>query len=406
MVDKSIAKSSAQILSATANLETVKIFNLPHEKPGTFDDHGTLGYNTYVPTKFLSIIRGEYMSDIKYRHGSTPTIDLLLDNITTDHPADSRTTKKLEMFIAHKLRTLDYSPIVFQLMGNRGTGKGLFMSLLNIITASTARTKLNASNSQFNADTASKMFLNEDEGFVTHNLVNSLKELSGNKEVRVEGKGKDAIMVRNIGTYIFSSNQPQLLAETVDDRRFVVLSSFTAEKLQIENVDKLLIAEAEQWCLKLRDLALSPARLYTDATAWHDEIHYDMFKERTENVQDAPGQLAYLITTQLNTLTGEQLKKHLSDILGADFHYDATPKGVKIYLANKSAAPVRHSDGAKVPHDIKGTDIKKVGLASYQRADNNLKTYNKRIEYLFLELSDAQLESFASIETVEPLDGV
>jgi hypothetical protein len=105
-------------------------------------------------------------------------------------------------------------------------------------------------------------------------------------------------------------------------------------------------------------------------------------------------------------LTGEQLKKHLSDILGADFHYDTTPKGVKIYLANKSAAPVRHSDGAKVPHDIKGTDIKKVGLASYQRADNNLKTYNKRIEYLFLELSDAQLESFASIETVEPLDGV
>jgi hypothetical protein len=289
-------------------------------------------------------------------------------------------------------------------MGNRGTGKGSFMQLLNIITSSTARTKLNANNAQFNADTAGKMFLNEDEGFVTSNLVNSLKELSGNKEIRVEGKGKDAIMVRNIGTYIFSSNQAQLLAETIDDRRFVVLSSFVADKLIVPDLEAKLIDEAEQWCLKLRDLRLSNIRLYTDATAWHDEIHNSLFKERTENVQDAPGQLSYLITTQKNSLTGEQLRKHLEDILGADYHYSTTGKGIKIYLANKSARPKRLSDNTSVSHNVRSTDIKNTGLAAYLKTYRNLVLYDKAIDYLFLELSEQQLEAFEQQETVAPLE--
>lgn len=404
MFDKTIIKTQSAIQRVTENLETVKIFNLPHSQPGIFDDHGTLVYNTYVPTKYLSIIRGDYMEDQTYQNNSTPTIDNLLYNVTMDHPADSRMTHKLEQFIAHKLKTLDYSPIVFQLMGNRGTGKGSLMTLLNIITNSTARTKLNANNSQFNADTASKMFLNEDEGFVTSNLVNSLKELSGNKEIRIEGKGKDAIMVRNIGTYIFSSNQAQLLAETIDDRRFVTLSSFTAEKLVVADLENKLAEEAEQWCLKLRDMKLTSLRLYTDATMWHDDIHASLFKERTDNVQDAPGQLAYLITTQKNSLTGEQLKKHLADILGVDFHYTATGKGIKIYLANKSTRPTRLSDGASVSHNVRSTDIKNTGLAAYLKSDKNMTLYDKRIEYIFLDLSPHQLEAFEQTETVAPID--
>lgn len=404
MFDKTVIKTQSAIARVTENLETVKIFNLPHSKPGIFDDHGTLVYNTYVPTKYLSIIRGEYLQEQTYKHNSTPTIDQLLYNITIDHPSGTKMVSKLEQFIAHKLKTLDYSPIVFQLMGNRGTGKGSFMQLLNIITNSTARTKLNANNAQFNADTAGKMFLNEDEGFVTSNLVNSLKELSGNKEIRVEGKGKDAIMVRNIGTYIFSSNQAQLLAETIDDRRFVVLSSFTADKIVVADLENKLIDEAEQWCLKLRDLRLSNIRLYTDATAWHDDIHNSLFKERTENVQDAPGQLAYLITTQKNTMTGEQLKKNLEDILGTDYHYTTTGKGIKIYLANKSARPKRLSDGTSVSHNVRSVDIKNTGLAAYLKTDRNLTLYDKAIDYLFLELSSQQLEFFEQVETVAPLE--
>ena len=404
LFDKAEIKVASQIPRVTEYMESVRVLHIPYEKPGVFDDNGTLVYNTYVPTKYLSIVRGDYLQDSKYKAGSTPTIDALLNNLVADHDTGSNMQNKLEQFIAHKLKTLEYSPIVFQLMGNRGTGKGTFMALLNIITGLLVRTRLNASNSQFNSDMAGKLFLNEDEGFVTSNLVNLLKEYSGNKEVRIEGKGKDAMMLRNIGTYIFSSNQPQLLAETIDDRRFVVLSSFTSEKIQIPRLEENIVFEAEAWCLKLRDLKLSNTWLYTNATLWHDSIHNDLFKERTENVQDAPGQLAYLITTLMNNLTGEQLKKQFEDILGTDFHYNLTQKGIKIYLANKSAAPIRKSDNSRVPHSIKSTDIKNIGLGAYKKTDSNCSVYDKKIDYLYLDISATQMEAFSSIETVEPLE--
>jgi hypothetical protein len=177
-----------------------------------------------------------------------------------------------------------------------------------------------------------------------------------------------------------------------------------ADKLTIPDLETKLIDEAEQWCLKLRDLKLSNIRLYTDATAWHDEIHNSLFKERTENVQDAPGQLSYLITTQKNSLTGEQLRKHLEDILGADYHYSTTGKGIKIYLANKSARPKRLSDSTSVSHNVRSTDIKNTGLAAYLKTDRNLALYDKAIDYLFLELSEQQLEAFEQQETVAPLE--
>jgi hypothetical protein len=404
LYDKTEVRVASQIPRVTEQMESVRILNVPYENPGVYDDNGTLVYNTYVPTRYLSIIRGNYLQEQKYKVGTTPTIDALLNNLTADHAPESKMVSKLEQFLSYKLKTLEHSPIVFQLMGNRGTGKGTFITLLNIITNLTVRTKLNASNSQFNSDMAGKLFLNEDEGFVTSNLVNLLKEYSGNKETRIEAKGKEAIMLRNIGTYIFSSNQPQLLAETIDDRRFVVLSSFTAEKLQIAKLEDNIIFEAEAWCLKLRDIKLSNTWLYTNATLWHDHIHMDLFKERTENIQDAPGQLAYLITTLMNNLTGEQLKKQLEDILGVGFHYNTTQKGIKIYLANKSAAPIRKSDHSIVQHSIKSTDIKNIGLGAYKKTDSNCSVYDKKIDYLYLDLSQQQLTAFSSIETVEPLE--
>lgn len=404
MFDKMVITVASQIPKVVDHMESVRVFHLAHEKPGVFDDNGTLVYNTYVPTKYLSIIRSDYLQEQNYIYGSTPTIDALLHNIVADHPPESGMVQKLEQFISYKLKTLAYSPLVFQMMGNRGTGKGTFITLLNIITNSTTRTKLNASNAQFNSDTAGKMFLNEDEGFVTHNLVNILKELSGNATTRIEGKGKEAIMVKNIGTYIFSSNQAQLLAETIDDRRFVVLSSFTAEKFKIPDMETKLVLEAEHWCLKLRDIKLSNIELYREATKWHDDIHNSLFSERTENVQDAPGQLAYLITTLKNTLSGEQLKKQIEEILGADFHYSTTQKGLKLYLANKSAAPIRKVDSQRVPHSLRATDIKNTGLGIYKKTDSNCTIYDKKIDYLFIELSASQLEVFTSVETVEPIE--
>ena len=105
------------------------------------------------------------------------------------------------------------------------------MQLLELVTNATARMKLTASNNQFNADTAGKMFVNEDEGIVTAQVINSMKELSGNQRSRIEGKGIDAYMARNVATYIATTNKTTPLAETVDDRRFVTFSSFKGKRL-------------------------------------------------------------------------------------------------------------------------------------------------------------------------------
>ena len=395
----------SRITPVTQQMETVVVRHLPYKQSGTFDDAGTLTYNTYTPTRFLSIIRGEHMADAKYREGSTPTIDKLLSNLMKDHPEESNTVDRFEQFIAHKLKTLEYSPIVFQLMGNRGTGKGTLMNLLHTITNATAKSNFNASNDQFNKNFDGAMFINEDEGVITNKLIEAIKKASGNKTIDIEGKAKDKYTSQNIATYIYSSNSPLLLAQTVDDRRCVPLSSFTSSKMNVNNLDDAILLETEQWCLKLRDKHLENNRLYHDATYWHDDVHYSLFRERSESVQDAPGQLALILKSQLNVLTGEKLFNQLTDILGEYFHYDTTATYIKIYLANRSSRPRRASDSSELTHTITSADVKKAELGHLLKRDTNTKTYDKNIEYLKVPLTSKQLEFFQIREAVTPVNG-
>lgn len=401
-VDNQEIKIESRISKIADILETVTVSHLPYQPHGIYEEDGSLYYNTYTPTKYLSIIRGEYLQETKYKYNSTPTIDSILYNLVADHPPESRMVQKLEQFIAYKLKTLQYSPIVFQFMGNRGTGKGTLMDLLNIITASTARVKLNTSNSQFNADTAGKMFVNEDEGTVTAQLVNALKELSGNKLTRIEAKGKDAMMVRNIATYICTTNKPNPLAEVVDDRRFVSLYSFKADQLKIPNMETMIALEAEQWCLKLRDMKIENKALYVDANYWHDTLHKDAFEAKGETTQHVPTKLASLIYN-VNNMTGDELKKELEAMLGVGFHYTVARNGLRVYLY-KSRQHERLSDKANVTHEIAKADLEKVGLGSFIVEDTNNKVYNKRIFFLLFDLSLEQRKSFVDIETIEPLE--
>lgn len=401
-VDNQEVKIESRISKIADILETVTVSHHPYQPHGVYEEDGSLYYNTYAPTKYLSIIRGEYLQEAKYRYNSTPVIDQLLYNLVADHPPESRMVHKLEQFISYKLKTLQYSPIVLQFMGNRGTGKGTFIDLLNIITASTSRVKLNTSNSQFNADTAGKMFVNEDEGTVTAQLVNALKELSGNKLTRIEAKGKDAIMARNVATYICTTNKPSQLAEVVDDRRFVSLYSFTASQLQIPNLETMIALEVEQWCLKLRDTKIENKALYVDANQWHDKLHTDAFEAKGETTQHVPTKLASLLYN-VNNIDGDSLKKELEAMLGVGFHYTIARNGLRVYLY-KSRQHERLSDKANTTHEITKADLEKVGLGSYITEDTNNKVYNKRIFFLLFDLSIEQRKSFCDVETVEPIE--
>ena len=403
MIDSAEVKNGNYISKATENLDTATIKTLAYQPSGAYQEDGSLYYNTYTPTKFLGIIRGEYLQERTHTIGSIPTIDAVLKNITCDHPQQ---LINLEQFLAHKLKTLDYSPIVFQIMGNRGVGKGLFMMLLDIITDSTTAMKIGTSNAQFNADTAGRMFVNEDEGIVTAQVINTLKELSGGVRTRIEAKGVDAYMARNIATYVCTTNKPIPLAEVIDDRRFVTLSSFRAKKLNILDVDTKIAIEAEEWCLRLRDTKLVNPKLYTDANEWHDDIHKNAFLEKSETTEHMPSKIASLIFT-LRDMTGDEIKQELKDILGEDVHYYLTRATLLSIPLYKSTNPTRVEDDVIIPKGPSASDLKAVGLGEHLSEDKSSRRYNKRHHLLRLQLSEKQAKSFIqSGINVEPIEGI
>ena len=397
IVDSVEINNAAYMNKAVEGLDTVTIKDLTYHPPGVYSDDGSMFYNIYTPNRFLGIIRTSHLQERVHKNNSTPTIDRILLNLVCDHPDPEEMVSKFEQFLAHKLKTLDYSPIVFQIMGNRGVGKGLLMQLLELVTNATARMKLTASNNQFNADTAGKMFVNEDEGIVTAQVINSMKELSGNQRSRIEGKGIDAYMARNVATYIATTNKTTPLAETVDDRRFVTFSSFKGKRLEIDY--NRLQLEVEEWCLRLRDTRVTNQRLYVDANAWHDEVHYEAFREKSEDTEHGPSKLAHLIYT-IDSLTGKEIKDTLEEALG-EYHYQYIESRQTLWIPlSKQTKPIRVSDNERVPHDITHSDLRKVELGEHLSEDKNNSVYTKRYWRLRLQLTKKQGKAFEDIESI------
>lgn len=399
MVANQEINNGAYMNKAIESLDTATIKELVYHPAGIYEDDGSLFYNIYTPNRFLGIIRNQHKQDVEGK--PTPIIDSILRNLVCDHEDPEATAHNFEMFISHKLKTLDYSPIVFQIMGNRGVGKGLLMQILELVTNATARMKLTASNNQFNADTANKMFVNEDEGIVTAQVINTLKELSGNQQSRIEGKGVDAYMARNVATYIATTNKTTPLAETIDDRRFVTFSSFRGKRLEIDY--NALQLEIEDWCLKLRDIKLTNQRLYIDANAWHDNIHKDAFLEKSEDTEHAPSKIAHLIYT-LDSLTGKEIKEGLEEALG-EYHYNyvATRQALWIPLSKKTK-PKRLEDQAIIPHEVTHIDLKKVELSEYLTEDKSNSVYDKRYWRLRIQLTKRQGAAFEDCDSNEIME--
>lgn len=401
-------------------MKSCRLVTLAYKNSGEFEDDGSLYYNLYVATKYLSIVRGTYQADKSSSLDTWPTIKQIISNLVFDHSSNDIDTKStpesnkqyrlfLE-FLSHKLKTLEYSPLVFQLMGNRGVGKGLLMAILEHLTQATTQVSFSASNSQFNAHTEGKMFLNEDEGLVTQRLVNMAKKISGSKTTMIEKKGVDAMPQRNIGTYIFSTNKETPMAETADDRRFITFSSFKAPQLQIRNVETLIVLELEEFALYLRDLKISTPEAYVNAKLWHDQVHYANFEELTQTTQHLPSRIANFVF-QLQHLSGREIHEQLTDMLGQHYHYLRTKKSpctIGIPLA-QHPRPVRASDKSELTHEVTRAQLKGVELDRFIVRDANPHNngYCQRIYKLVLELSVKQMAEWeASLEGYEDISAL
>ena len=124
MVANHEINNGAYMNKAIESLDTATIKELVYHPAGIYEEDGSLFYNIYTPNRFLGIIRNQYKQEAEAK--ATPIIDSILRNLVCDHANPEAVVHNFEMFLSHKLKTLDYSPIVFQIMGNRGVGKGAF----------------------------------------------------------------------------------------------------------------------------------------------------------------------------------------------------------------------------------------------------------------------------------------
>ena len=399
-------------------MKTVTKRELPYYDTGEYTEEGSSYYNTYRPTKYLGIIRGTYKQDEVYQGPSShTTITMIIKNVMMDNlladPNSNTMYNNFLKFLSYKLKTLEHSELVFHLMGERGTGKNKFLAILRYLTDSVIKVNFNASNVQFNEDQATAIFLSEEEGKITKDLQETVKQLSGDTMRRIEGKGKTAFMARSVATYIVSNNDTMPLAQTVDDRRVVTFSSWKAtplDKMPITDIDIKIKLELEAFALCLREQKLTNKKLYLSAKVWHDEIHYTNFEEQAAKAQDLPTRLK-LLHERANTKTGEEIHKELTDILGNNYHYDISKfKGIPAILIplQKSPRLIRQSDKAELTHEITREQLKKVGLDSYcSRNKNKNNAYGVSSYYrLAIKLAPKQLEYFKMLEEgIEDISG-
>lgn len=400
--------SNIGLNNATSLLQTVTLVNMPTSQPGSIVSGSRLLYNTYQPTRYLGIIRGDYLADKIYQPSSTPTIDTMLGNLFTDHEDSQKRIDNFLGFIARKLKTLEHSALVFYFNGIKGNGKNNLLSLiLSPITGTGTPLMTIDQNTRFNAEMDGVMFAAVDEVVPNKLIVNTLKKWSGDREFKIEAKGRDAKSMPNTVTMLVFGNTPFPLAETYDDRRFVTNSSFKSNRLidilgpNVQDLGALVASELEQFCLKLRDTPMISNKLYLDANAWHDDIHISALDLRSEKTQDPGKQIAALVN-RLDTYNSNELFEELERILGHSFHYKLAA-GCKLNIPLQNRTARRHSDGAYISNTLTKSDIEINGLAQYLKEDKNLKVYDKRYYYLQLLLFPQQLDRFNE-EIVEPLE--
>jgi len=298
--DLSYQELTSKVMSKLiSSMETVTLVNRNYLKAGENLIDGELLYNTYQPTAYLAIIRGEHLQHRESRSHCPHHINKILNSLMRDHSHEDRERLKrlFHEFISHKLKTMEYSPLVFHLMGQQGTGKdALLDGVLGIITQQIGIADFTSSNSQFNSDWVGCMFVKLPEIVITPKVLNDIKQVSGSVTIKEQGKGANASYQRNTLTLMASSNKSEMLTTQTNDRRVVTFSAFTGKRLSTEEVNEKLIApELIEYCLFLRDLPITTPLAYTNAVLWLDNTMRDLAKEEAESYRDIGTQLKILL---------------------------------------------------------------------------------------------------------------
>jgi hypothetical protein len=253
-------------------------------------------FNNFIPSEGLQLLRDPK----KLSNPRKPK--LILDFLENLIP-HKITRDKFIRYIAYKYSTYDYSPLYFVLAGVGGAGKGILVHDILSYLSGTNRVHsvdFNTLTNNFNSFMSDIDWLELEEAGEGYSkkdnekLVGTLKRITGNENISIERKGKDAVTQRHFITPIISTNlHTKLITDTIaNDRRLVLIKCpykltkllpYTTDEghVIVDTRDFLLRLRAElpHFAVYLSSLDKLSPQDYLDNSEWKSEDYQDYIED-------------------------------------------------------------------------------------------------------------------------------
>ena len=192
-------------------------------KPFGFNEDGedptARSLNTFVQTPELMIFNNPEAYVEKYKRPDT--ILRYLDTLVPDEIM----RQYLLSFIKTKLSTFSYSPVILYFMGAHGSGKDLFVGILETILGHVSRPTTKEFLEMFNAWILDSYFVQLDEygnqlatAREREEALGKIKAYTGKQQVQIRQMRTDGFMYKHNVTFIMTANKNPLMLEEGDRR--------------------------------------------------------------------------------------------------------------------------------------------------------------------------------------------
>lgn len=360
-------------------------------------------YNTYKKELLHNIVVG-LEPEPPATIDDFPIFLTLLRNLTADHIKYDGEQEKLInnflFFLSQKLKKLLYSPLIFQLNGIGGAGKGVLVNILGQLTGGSFAMDLD--DDKFNAQSENMLWAQQSEIPVTEQNLEKLKAISGNEYRLLKVKFIDAQKVKNCMTIFVETNSDKVF---IDPRRFVLFQSFTAQPWDYDKYNTRLQLELRRLCAYLRDIDISKynPKILNHSAAWNGKLLEDTKTDRAESFGYGQDIKLIGLVNRFEHLSIEEFRAQLHDILGDNpwILYKKRTAELRIVLS----APGLYKDGQECPYNITISDMKIKGANVKRETNYKFDNFNKAYHYIVLQLPlSLKLAWEDAIETVEPLE--
>lgn len=238
-------------------IEVVKVIASTTEAEGNFSDFDE---DTGIAANYLNIyLNARTFQDaaannnysitceenlIELLEDETPTIHKLLKNLF--HNENDEVIINFLNYLNVISFTDNKQDVMFLFKGTsedkqgQGAGKGVFRDLLSKMFSGLVCSVSNESyKNDFNSELLNKKIVIFDELDFKSLKYEKLKDITGNSTLRIENKGKDAIIVKNVSSWLLFTNYSDMLAKILaDDRRtFIIHPNPTNGSLKKEVID-------------------------------------------------------------------------------------------------------------------------------------------------------------------------